>query len=104
MQTIYLFPVFDCIFEAKSLIMHSDRYSFAICPGIDFAIENFIKKFNLDMPDILWKVNTTGYHTNTNFVDIKAEDIADFIEQFNDINPKFIEHEKDIDMNKIYKI
>lgn len=104
MQTIYLFPVFDCIFESKSLIMHSNSFPFMICPGIDYAIDHFLKKLKLDISDIIWKVNTTGYHTKIDLVDIKAKDINDFMKQFNDINPKFIEHEKDIDINKILEI
>lgn len=104
MRTIYLFPVFDCIFETKSLIMHSNSFPFMICPGIGFAIEDFLERYKLDISDIIWKVNTTGYHTNMHLVDIKAKDIDDFMKQFNDINPKFIEHEKDIDMHKIMEI
>ena len=84
--------------------MHSNSFPFMICPGIGFAIEDFLERYKLDISDIIWKVNTSGYHTNIHLVDIKAKDIDDFMKQFNDINPKFIEHEKDIDMHKIMEI
>ena len=82
MNVRFVYPTIDPVFDIPSLLIYKeDEYEDDddyIWLKIDEGINNYCQENNLNIADIIWKVDVNG----KDYVDITAKSVDDWVKQF----------------------
>lgn len=81
MNVRFVYPTIDPVFDIPSLLIQREDEDGYIWRKIDEGINNYCQENNLNIEDVIWKVDVNG----KDYVDIKAKSVDDWVTQFNSL-------------------